>query len=195
MTSSVTTPPALRRTWACPPFQAEDLEEIDPGVQHVTMARRIRGGWGPEGSDPRCPSDESSMTIHGREDSTTGGCSRTAAAVLCREWNYSSFFSPGSSTACGKTTEAAGERLLRHLHLHTEFSMLDGAARIGDVMAAAAADGQPPSASRPREHVRGPRFLRRGQKAGITPIIGMEGYFVAGRATTGPAGPTTRSST
>jgi len=30
-----------------------------------------------------------------------------------------------------------------HLHLHTEYSMLDGAARIKDVVAAAAADGQP----------------------------------------------------
>ncbi len=30
-----------------------------------------------------------------------------------------------------------------HLHLHTEFSMLDGAARVGEVVAAAAADGQP----------------------------------------------------
>jgi DNA polymerase III subunit alpha len=30
-----------------------------------------------------------------------------------------------------------------HLHTHTEFSMLDGAAKIDDVMQAAAADGQP----------------------------------------------------
>ena len=30
-----------------------------------------------------------------------------------------------------------------HLHVHTEYSMLDGAARVDDVVAAAAADGQP----------------------------------------------------
>ena len=30
-----------------------------------------------------------------------------------------------------------------HLHLHTEYSMLDGASRIGDVVGAAVADGQP----------------------------------------------------
>ncbi|MET0488715.1 MAG: PHP domain-containing protein, partial [Acidimicrobiales bacterium] len=30
-----------------------------------------------------------------------------------------------------------------HLHNHTEFSMLDGAARVGDAVAAAKADGQP----------------------------------------------------
>ena len=33
-----------------------------------------------------------------------------------------------------------------HLHLHTEFSMLDGAARVNEVVEAAAADGQPPIA-------------------------------------------------
>src|SRR5436305_1908600 len=33
-----------------------------------------------------------------------------------------------------------------HLHLHTEYSMLDGASRIGEVVAAAAADGQPAAA-------------------------------------------------
>ena len=30
-----------------------------------------------------------------------------------------------------------------HLHLHTEFSMLDGAARVAEVIEAAVADGQP----------------------------------------------------
>ncbi len=34
-------------------------------------------------------------------------------------------------------------RSFTHLHLHTEFSMLDGAARVAEVVAAAAADGQP----------------------------------------------------
>ncbi len=30
-----------------------------------------------------------------------------------------------------------------HLHVHTEFSMLDGAARVKDLVQAVAADGQP----------------------------------------------------
>ena len=30
-----------------------------------------------------------------------------------------------------------------HLHVHTEYSMLDGAARLDELVAAAAADGQP----------------------------------------------------
>ena len=35
------------------------------------------------------------------------------------------------------------ERSFTHLHTHTEFSMLDGAARVGELVAAAVADGQP----------------------------------------------------
>jgi len=37
----------------------------------------------------------------------------------------------------------AGSDSYAHLHLHTEFSMLDGAARVKEVIAAAKADGQP----------------------------------------------------
>ena len=39
---------------------------------------------------------------------------------------------------CGQPVDS-----FTHLHVHTEYSMLDGAARIADVVAAAAADGQP----------------------------------------------------
>ncbi len=37
----------------------------------------------------------------------------------------------------------AGERSFTHLHTHTEYSMLDGASRVNDLVAAAVADGQP----------------------------------------------------
>jgi DNA polymerase-3 subunit alpha len=68
-----------------------------------------------------------------------------------------------------------------HLHLHTEFSMLDGAARIGDVMAAAAADGQPAIGITDHGNMYGVLdFYNAARKAGIQPIIGMEGYFVTG---------------
>jgi DNA polymerase-3 subunit alpha len=44
-------------------------------------------------------------------------------------------------------TEGAGELTdgssFVHLHTHTEFSMLDGAARIDDLVKAAVEDGQP----------------------------------------------------
>jgi DNA polymerase-3 subunit alpha len=68
-----------------------------------------------------------------------------------------------------------------HLHLHTEFSMLDGAARINDVMAAAAADGQPAIGITDHGNMYGVLdFYNAARKAGIKPIIGMEGYFVTG---------------
>src|SRR5256714_9901765 len=68
-----------------------------------------------------------------------------------------------------------------HLPLHTEFSMLDGAARISDVMAAAAADGQPAVGITDHGNMYGVLdFYAAAKKAGIRPIIGMEGYFVAG---------------
>ncbi len=59
--------------------------------------------------------------------------------------------------------------------------MLDGAARIGDVMAAAAADGQPAIGITDHGNMYGVLdFYAAAKKAGIRPIIGMEGYFVAG---------------
>ncbi|HAN07795.1 MAG TPA: hypothetical protein DCP89_04790, partial [Acidimicrobiaceae bacterium] len=35
------------------------------------------------------------------------------------------------------------KRSFVHLHTHTEYSMLDGAARVSEVVGAAASDGQP----------------------------------------------------
>ena len=68
-----------------------------------------------------------------------------------------------------------------HLHLHTEFSMLDGAARVEEVVAAAAADGQPAIGITDHGNMYGVLdFYAAAKKAGIRPIIGMEGYFVAG---------------
>ena len=66
-----------------------------------------------------------------------------------------------------------------HLHLHTEFSMLDGAARIKDVVAAAAADGQPAIGITDHGNMYGVLdFYKAARDAGIKPVIGTEGYFV-----------------
>ncbi|MGE0305119.1 MAG: DNA polymerase III subunit alpha, partial [Acidimicrobiia bacterium] len=64
-----------------------------------------------------------------------------------------------------------------HLHLHTEYSMLDGAARIGQVIAAAAADGQPAIGITDHGNMYGVLdFYSECRKQGITPVIGMEAY-------------------
>jgi len=66
-----------------------------------------------------------------------------------------------------------------HLHLHTEYSMLDGAARINDVVAKAAADGQPGVGITDHGNMYGVLdFYRAAQKAGLTPVIGTEAYMV-----------------
>ncbi|HEX9968499.1 MAG TPA: PHP domain-containing protein, partial [Acidimicrobiales bacterium] len=65
-----------------------------------------------------------------------------------------------------------------HLHLHTEFSMLDGAARVKEVIAAAAADGQPAIGITDHGNMYGVLdFYRAARKAGITPVLGIEAYM------------------
>src|SRR4051795_9960526 len=65
-----------------------------------------------------------------------------------------------------------------HLHLHTEYSMLDGASRIGEVVAAAAADGQPAVGITDHGNMYGVLPLyEAAREAGIKHVLGMEGYF------------------
>lgn len=65
-----------------------------------------------------------------------------------------------------------------HLHTHTEFSMLDGAARVGDVIARAAADGQPAVGITDHGNMYGVLdFYKAARERGVKPIIGTEAYM------------------
>ena len=65
-----------------------------------------------------------------------------------------------------------------HLHQHTEYSMLDGAARIGDVVASAVADGQPAMGITDHGNMYGVLdFYKACRDSGVTPIIGTEAYM------------------
>ncbi|MCB0914691.1 MAG: DNA polymerase III subunit alpha [Actinobacteria bacterium] len=65
-----------------------------------------------------------------------------------------------------------------HLHVHTEYSMLDGAARLDDLFSEAARMGMPAVAMTDHGNVYGAYdFWKRGKAAGVKPIIGMEGYY------------------
>ncbi len=76
-----------------------------------------------------------------------------------------------------------------HLHLHTEYSLLDGAARVSDVVTAAANDGQPAIAITDHGNLYGVvEFVKAANKNGIKPIIGMEAYFVQGSRFDRPVG-------
>jgi DNA polymerase-3 subunit alpha len=68
-----------------------------------------------------------------------------------------------------------------HLHLHTEYSLLDGAIRIPDLMKKAAEQGMPAVAMTDHGNMYGAiEFYQAAQKAGIKPIIGCEVYMAPG---------------
>jgi len=67
-----------------------------------------------------------------------------------------------------------------HLHTHTEFSMLDGAARIQDVVAKAVADGQPAVGITDHGNMYGILdFYKECNDQGIVPVLGTELYMAA----------------
>jgi len=65
--------------------------------------------------------------------------------------------------------------MFTHLRLHTEFSVVDGATRIDDVLRAAVADGQPALAITDLGNLFGAiKFYTAARAAGVKPIIGAE---------------------
>ena len=65
-----------------------------------------------------------------------------------------------------------------HLHVHTEFSMLDGAARLDELVAKAVADGQPAIGITDHGNMYGVLdFYQECQKHGVKPVIGTEAYM------------------
>ena len=67
-----------------------------------------------------------------------------------------------------------------HLHLHTEYSMLDGASRIDDVVNAALRHGMPAVGITDHGNMYGVLELYKAAKQhGIKPVLGMEGYFTS----------------
>ena len=70
-----------------------------------------------------------------------------------------------------------------HLHVHTEYSMLDGAARIDELFDAAARMGMPALATTDHGYVFGAyEFWKKAQGTGVKPIIGVEAYVTPGTA-------------
>src|SRR6185295_811954 len=68
-----------------------------------------------------------------------------------------------------------------HLHCHSEYSLLDGANRIDDLIKRAAEFEQPALAITDRGNLHAAwEFQQKAKKAGIKPIIGMEAYVAPG---------------
>ena len=64
-----------------------------------------------------------------------------------------------------------------HLHVHTEYSMLDGAARVEELVSQVAKEGMPAIAITDHGNVFGAYdFNKKANAAGVKPIIGIEAY-------------------
>ena len=64
-----------------------------------------------------------------------------------------------------------------HLHVHTEYSMLDGAAKINELVSEAANQGMPAIAMTDHGNVFGAyEFYKTAKAKGVKPIIGIEAY-------------------
>ncbi len=74
-----------------------------------------------------------------------------------------------------------GQDSFVHLHVHTEYSMLDGAARLTELTQRAAELGMPAVAMTDHGNVFGAyEFYKKAKDAGVKPIIGTEAYFAPG---------------
>ncbi|MET7749698.1 DNA polymerase III subunit alpha [Micromonospora sp. NPDC005367] len=68
-----------------------------------------------------------------------------------------------------------------HLHVHTDYSMLDGAAKVVPLTAEVARLGMPAVAMSDHGNVHGAyEFFRAARKVGVKPIIGIEAYLAPG---------------
>ncbi|MGQ0630183.1 MAG: DNA polymerase III subunit alpha [Sporichthyaceae bacterium] len=68
-----------------------------------------------------------------------------------------------------------------HLHVHTEYSMLDGAARLDDLFRGCQEMDMPALAMTDHGNVFGAYdFVKKAKAAGIKPIVGMEAYLTPG---------------
>jgi DNA polymerase-3 subunit alpha len=68
-----------------------------------------------------------------------------------------------------------------HLHVHTEYSMLDGAAKLKDMFAECERLGMPAAAITDHGNMYGAYdFYRQATAAGVKPIIGIEAYMAPG---------------
>jgi DNA polymerase III alpha subunit len=74
-----------------------------------------------------------------------------------------------------------GDGSFVHLHVHSEYSMLDGAARIADLFSGCERLGMPAIAVTDHGNTFGAfEFYKTATEIGVKPIIGMEAYVTPG---------------
>ncbi|MFD2079154.1 DNA polymerase-3 subunit alpha [Actinopolymorpha cephalotaxi] len=73
---------------------------------------------------------------------------------------------------------ASGNGDFVHLHVHSEYSMLDGAARVGDLFAACEEQRMPAVALTDHGYLFGAyEFYKAAQRTAVKPIVGLEAYL------------------
>ncbi len=88
---------------------------------------------------------------------------------------------PSSASGPSSRTTSSSSGDFVHLHVHTEYSMLDGAARLDDLFSRTAELGMPAIAMTDHGNVFGAYEFWAGAKAhGLKPIIGLEAYATPG---------------
>ena len=89
--------------------------------------------------------------------------------------------SPESASAAPSSAPLDRKDNFVHLHVHTEYSMLDGAARITDLFSESAKMGMPAIATTDHGYLFGAyEFWKKAQGTGVKPIIGVEAYVTPG---------------
>src|SRR3712207_5179329 len=110
----------------------------------------------------------------------TSSATRTAPPGLPRRSPAGAPDGWASTTREERRTTVSNDSFV-HLHVHTEYSMLDGAAKLPEVTRAAAEQGMPALAMTDHGNVFGAYdFYKQTKAAGVKPIIGMEGYYTPG---------------
>src|SRR4051794_32300291 len=85
----------------------------------------------------------------------------------------------GLSSAVPTVDHPVSTPACAHLHVHSEYSLLDGAANIDGLVARAAAFGQPALGLTDHGVMNGSVELYKACKQhGIKPVLGLEAYFV-----------------
>jgi DNA polymerase III subunit alpha len=75
-----------------------------------------------------------------------------------------------------------------HLHLHTEFSLVDGLVRVGPLVEAVRAAGMPAVAVTDQGNLFGMvKFYKAALKAGIKPIVGVDAWVSAPQSGEAPS--------
>ncbi|WP_300604374.1 DNA polymerase III subunit alpha [Trebonia sp.] len=87
-----------------------------------------------------------------------------------------------AASAATRTGDESTNVPYAHLHVHTEYSMLDGAARLKELFKEVAALGMTHVAMTDHGNMFGAaEFHRQAREAGITPVIGIEAYVAPER--------------